>query len=146
MKNLFMYIVAVCMFFVSVNIANAGNEAGWIPKKFADSDYLTYYTYHDECIVAPHGGTGSGIVFVGMDKNWRGKTLTQVSIVETRDDGGLGRTEFYSVSPRDNDPFVDAQEIEIYKYDIFDTKCRVHTENLPDQVKDAFYKYYDISR
>lgn len=145
MKKMHFYILLLSLFLSWTSLSQAEQEGSWTEHNAFESSYLAYYTYDDECLVSVNGHEGKAY-FIAYDKAWRGRTLIQSFLVQEKEGGGMGRTEFYSVSPSGSDPVSDAQEIETYKYDIFDTKCRGKTQGLPDPVKDAFYKYYDLSR
>lgn len=145
MNKLFVCIILAVQILSTMQTAQAEDQGRWVAHRPFESAYLTYYEYNDQCVVNMRQNAEK-VVFIAYDTNWRGKTLIQTSAVERASDGGMTRHQFYEISPQSGDALVDAEEIDTYKYDIFDTKCRVHSENLPDQLKTAFYKYYDLSR
>lgn len=145
MKKLLSCILVLFAFGIYTHIVLAAEVKGWLLQKSQGSNFLAYYVYNDECIVSPHNHGGE-VALVAYDKNWRGRTLVQTSIIVTEEDGGTRKTESYSVSPASGDSFADAQEIEDHKYDIFETRCRTKDRDLPEDLKNVFYRYYDITR
>jgi len=145
MNKIIGFFLLALMFDGCYQSASAEERVAWVARKSLESESLSYYVYMDECIVADRG-LGGGIMLVAFDRKWRGRTLVQTTILQRQDDGGIKKIYFYSVLPPGSDSISDENEIQTYKYDIFDVQCRSKVAGTPQIVMDFFHNYYDISR